>query len=339
MYAISRLVALFAIVLLPSVAPAASITGEVRAIQAQPIYTPPSNSSPVVLRYYIADGTEVAKGDPILRIDPGQAGARLRTLAADIERAEARAQKESADLQVKAIDAELAWIDAQAALDKARIDAALPRDLLSGLDYDRYQGELQRTERELVLKRGELKEARDAVERRRGDARLELERMRLEERYQRTQLTNAEVRAEHGGIVLHGFDPWNGLRFDEGSSAQIGQLVGEVATVQALGVRAYALETEREAFKRDDLVTIDFDALPTLHAIGRIESISGAPEARQMWGTGRYFTIDIRFEGGIDAARLLPGMSVRVRSQDAGQGARMLRAQGRAGAAAKVGTR
>jgi HlyD family secretion protein len=250
-------------------------------------------------------------------------------LAADIEKAEARARKEIAELAVKAIDAELAWIDAQAALDKARIDAALPRELLSGLDYDRYQGELQRTEHELVLKRGELQDARAAVERRRADARLELERMRLEERYQQTQLTNAEVRAEHGGVVLHGFDPWNGLRFDEGSSAQIGQLVGEVATVEHLGVRGYALETERDAFKRGDLVTIDFDALPALHAIGRIESISGAPEARQAWGTGRYFTIDISFENRIENARLLPGMSVRIRPRVAGQAA----------AAAKVATR
>lgn len=326
---VGSFIALLAIALAPTIARTASITGEVRALQAQPIYTPPSNSSPVVLRYYVADGAEVAKGDPILRIDPGQAGARLRTLAADIEKAEARARKEIAELAVKAIDAELAWIDAQAALDKARIDAALPRELLSGLDYDRYQGELQRTEHELVLKRGELQDARAAVERRRADARLELERMRLEERYQQTQLTNAEVRAEHGGVVLHGFDPWNGLRFDEGSSAQIGQLVGEVATVEHLGVRGYALETERDAFKRGDLVTIDFDALPALHAIGRIESISGAPEARQAWGTGRYFTIDIRFENRIENARLLPGMSVRIRPRVAGQAA----------AAAKVATR
>jgi HlyD family secretion protein len=296
-----------------SLAQAASITGEVRAIEAQPIYTPPSNSSPVVLRFYVPDGAEVGKGEPVLRIDPGQAGARLRTLAADLEKAQAKAEREIAELEVKAIDAEIGWVDAEAALAKARIDAKLPRELLSGLDYDRYRGELQRTERELVLKREQLNDARAAVERRRKDAQLEIERMRLEERFQKTQLQNAEVRAERDGVVMHGFDPWSGQRFDEGSSAQIGMMVGEIATIERLGVRAYALETERNAFKAGDLVAIDFDALPSLHMTGRVESISAAPEQRQVWGTGRYFTLDIRFVTAPDRARLVPGMSVRIR--------------------------
>jgi len=293
---------------------AASITGEVRALEAQPIYTPPSNSSPVVLRFYVPDGTEVKKNEPLLRIDPGQAGARLRTLESDYEKAEAKAAAEIADRRVKAIDAELAYVEAEAVLGKARIDASLPRELLSGLDYDRYRGDLERAERDLILKREQLRDARAAVERRSKDAQLELERIRLEQEYQQAQLDNAEVRAERDGVVLHGFDPWSGQRFDEGSSAQMGQMIGEVATIHNLGVRAYALESERDAFKRGDLVRIDFDALPGVQATGRIESISAAPEARQTWGTGRYFTIDIRFATDPGKARLLPGMSTRVRT-------------------------
>ena len=34
------------------------ITGEVQAVDAQPIYTPESNSSPVVIRYFIPEGTQ-----------------------------------------------------------------------------------------------------------------------------------------------------------------------------------------------------------------------------------------------------------------------------------------
>jgi HlyD family secretion protein len=298
----------------------ASITGEVRAIEAQPIFTPPSNASPVVLRYFVPDGAEVSQGEPVLRIDPGQAGARLRTLAADLEKAEAKAAREIAELDVKAIDAEIGWVDAEAALAKARIDAQLPRELLSGLDFDRYRGELQRTERELVLKREQLNDALAAVERRRKDAQLEIARMRLEEKFQKAQLENAEVRAERGGVVMHGFDPWSGQRFDEGSSAQIGMMVGEVATIERLGVRAYALETERNAFKNGDLVSIDFDALSSLHMTGRVESISAAPEQRQVWGAGRYFMLDIRFVTEPDRTQLVPGMSVRIRPK-AAQGA------------------
>jgi len=298
--------------LLPTALFAMTITGEVRVLDAQPLYTPPSNTSPVVLRFYVPDGTEVKRGEPVLRIDPGQAAARLRTLFADIERAQARAKKEIGELEVKAIDAEIAFIDAEAALATARIDANLPRELLSGLDFDRYQGELQRTQREVALKDADYKEARAAVSRRREDARLEIERMTLEQTFQQKQLENAEVRAERDGVVLHAFDQWSGQRFDEGSSAQAGQLVGELAGLGDVGVRAYVLESERHAVERDAPVTLDFDALPGVHATGHIKTISGAPEPRPMWGSGRYFIVEIAFDQPVKA-RLLPGMSVQVR--------------------------
>ena len=297
----------------PGLLAAATITGEIRALGAQTIYTPPSNMSPVVLRYYVPDGAEVNKGEPVLRIDPGQAAARLRTLHADSEKAAARAQKEVAELEVKAIDAELALIDAEAAADKARIDASLPRELLSGLDYDRYQGELQRCERDLQLKQKDLQAARESVTRRRKDGELEIERMRLEQDFQKMQLASAEVRAQQDGIVLHAFDPRSGQRFDEGSSAQAGQAVGEVAVIGNVAVRAYALETDRHHFTRGQPVTIEFDAYPLVRTMGRIDAISGAPDTRPVWGSGRYFTIDIVFEHSLTNITLLPGMSVRVR--------------------------
>ena len=43
---------------------------------------------------------------------------------------------------------------------------------------------------------------------------------------------------------------------------------------------------------------------------GRISAISGAPDRRQEWGSGRYFTVDVDFEAG--KLKLLPGMSARV---------------------------
>src|SRR5690242_15368410 len=59
----------------PLLAGATVFSGEVRMDDAQGIYTPPSMSSPVVLRYYVPDGTRVGKGDVLLRIDAGPAEA------------------------------------------------------------------------------------------------------------------------------------------------------------------------------------------------------------------------------------------------------------------------
>ena len=40
-------------------------TGEVQAIEAQTIYTPESNSSPVVIRFFVPEGAQVKKGDVV----------------------------------------------------------------------------------------------------------------------------------------------------------------------------------------------------------------------------------------------------------------------------------
>jgi len=311
-----RRVALFAAVLaclaLPA-APAAVLTGEVRATNAQLLYVPFSNSSPVVIRFFVAEGERVKKGDPVLRIDPGQAASQLPELDAQIEQAQATAAKALAELQVKALEAESALVDARAELDTARLDAGLPRELVSGLDYDRYQGEFDRTTREAELLQRQLDAARAAVERQRKDSGLEVEKLQLKRDYYAALAANAEVRAGRDGVVVHGYNNnWIGGRIDEGSSAMPGSEAGQVVSAgSAMQVRAWALEPDRRGLAVGQPVTLAFDALPGRSLQGRISGIAGAPEARAEWGTGRYFVVDIDLPAK-PGLQLLPGMSVRV---------------------------
>src|SRR5690606_9797483 len=106
------------------------LTGEVRSIDAQVLITPQSNSSPVVIRFFVPEGQAVKKGDVVLRIDPGQSAAMIPDLDARIEQTGAKGDKDIADLEVKALDAELALVDAEAELAIARIDAKIPKGLI-----------------------------------------------------------------------------------------------------------------------------------------------------------------------------------------------------------------
>ena len=302
---------------LPLMATAASplmLTGELRSRDSEGIYTPFANSSPVVLRFYVPEGTRVEAGDPLVRIDPGQALAQIRQLESQIDQGKARAAKEIAELEVAALDAELARVDAKAQQQKALVDAALPKQYLSALDYDRYQGEKARADRELALKSREAAAARQAVERRRRDAALELERQQAELAYQHAQVEASEQRATRGGVVIHGFDPRTGTRIDEGSSAFNGAQIGEVVGDGAMAVRAWALEPDRRELKVGDRVGVVFDALPAHRIGGSIAAIAGAPDSKAEWGEGRYFQIDINLDASAadDALPLRPGMSARV---------------------------
>ncbi len=296
-------------------APAAAVvlTGEVRSTGSQVIYTPQSSTAPVAIRFFVPEGQAVKAGDPVLRIDPGQAGSQIPELESKIEQARAKTAKELAELEVKAVDAEVAVAEADAALATARIQAGIPRALISQLDYDRYQGELDKTVRESRLAQEQSAAARAAVDRRRRDGELEVQRLAVQRDYYAAMLRQSEVRAEHDGIVVHGFNnSWIGGRIDEGSSTMPGSRAGEVVGAGGgLQIRAWALEPDRRGLQVGQSVQLAFDALPRQRAQGRIQAIAGAPDRKLEWGDGRYFTVDIDLPAKHGLA-LLPGMSVRV---------------------------
>ncbi|MGY0799369.1 HlyD family secretion protein [Lysobacter sp. A286] len=287
------------------------LTGEVQAIGAQTIYVPQAYSSPVVLRYFVSEGERVKQGEVVLRIDMSTSAAQIIELDAQIVQAKARMANEIAELRVKAVDAELALVEAQAEQATAQIDAGIPAGLISGLDYDRYQGELVRTTRESALKDKELAAAGAAITRRQTDGNLEIDKLAIQRDFHTARVETAEVRAERDGVVVHGFDNWSGGRIDEGSSVRPGSKAGEVVSGGTMKVKAWALEPDRNGLKVGQTVTLAFDALPGDETGGRIVAIGGAPDTKLEWGDGRYFTIDIELSGQ-GGLKLLPGMSVRV---------------------------
>lgn len=301
-------------------ATAAVLTGEVRSVGAQQIITPQSNTAPVVIRYFAPEGAAVKAGDVVLRIDPGQAATMVPDLEAKIEQANARAAKEVAELEVKALDAELELVDAESELVAARLDAGIPKSLVSGLDYDRYQGELERTRRESELKRKMLATARAAIQRRQQDGELEAQKLVTQRNYYAALMRTSEIRAERDGIVVHGFNTgWLSGRIDEGSSSMPGSKAGEVVSGGEMSVRAWALEPDRRGLVEGQRVDLSFDALPGRKVVGRISHIAGAPDRKSEWGEGRYFTIDIDLD--TRQLTLLPGMSVRVLATPSAAGA------------------
>ncbi len=304
-----------ALLALPLCAGAVVFSGQLRSDNAQAILTPPSNSSPVVLHYFIADGTRVKPGQLVLSIDAGQAASDLLDIDAKIAQARTKAAKEIASLRVKAVEAEQKLVQAQAALDTAKVDAAIPRHLIAALDYDKYQAELKRSQHDLALKQRQLDDARTAVRRRVADGKLELEKLQAQHDYDQSLVDTAVVRAHQTGIVVHGFQSvfGNGGRYEEGASSYPGQLVGEIVDRGKMSARAWVLAPDRPGLRVGQTMCLAFDALPGRAGSGVITAISGVPSERKQWGEGRYFAVDLRVE---DAAEmpLRPNMSVRIQT-------------------------
>jgi len=286
------------------------LTGEVEALDSQRVFVPPSNSSPIVLRNFVAEGSQVKAGEVVLRIE-ADGMANLDNLKSELERARARAQKDAANLEVTAIEAEKALASAKAALDKARVDAKLPKEQVGGLKFDSYQAELDRATRDLAIKQEGLQNARQAVLRRKEDGELEAKKSQISLAYQIAQQAQSEVRAERDGVVVHGYSPWHGERLDEGSTAWPGNEAGVVMGDGQMGVTAWVLETDRSYLQEGQQVSLRFDALPAAALIGKVASITGAPQTRTQWGLGRYFRVRIALPEN-HGLPLVAGMSVLV---------------------------
>ncbi len=292
------------------------LTGEVIALDSQPIYVPPSNNAPVLLRNYVAEGTSVKKGDLVLRIEARESG-NLSQQEIELEQAKAKSRREVADLVVRAIEADKALLTAEAALKKARVDAAVPHEHVSALDFDRYKGELERAERDLELKKKAAANAQQAVARRRADGELEAKKLLFNLAYLKAQLAGAEVRATRDGVVVHGYSEWRGERCDEGTSVLPGSVAGYILGSGQMRVQAWALEADRPFLSENQSVRLGFDALPGKILPAKIERIALAPQTRTAWGSGRYFQLDIALPAD-HGAPLVPGMSVIV--EPAGDG-------------------
>ncbi|KQY15534.1 hypothetical protein ASD28_24335 [Massilia sp. Root133] len=286
------------------------ITGEVEALDSQTIFVPPSNASPIVVRSFLAEGTQVRKGDIVLRIDSAST-TNIDQLRMDRERARAKADSETATLEVAAIEAEKALVNAQALLAKARVDAALPKQQIMALDYDRYQAALGQATRDLAIKQDNLKNARAAVARRKEDGALEVKKLQINEAFQLAQVAQSEVRATRDGIVVHGYSPFNGERMDEGSTAWPGNAAGTVLGDGHMVVTAWVLEADRPYLRDGQAVALRFDALPDVVVAGKLAGITSAPEARPRWGIGRYFRARIALPDD-HGLPLVAGMSVQV---------------------------
>ncbi|MEO8778494.1 MAG: HlyD family efflux transporter periplasmic adaptor subunit [Rhodanobacter sp.] len=309
---LDALVGLLALFALP--AHATVFTGEVKVAGAQELFTPPSMSSPVVLRYYVVDGAHVDKDQVLLRIDAGPAETQLRSLQAKMDQTAVKTAKEIGGLELKRVDAELALADAQAQRDTAAVDAVIPKALISALNYDRHQGEMKRAEKALALKQQEGAQAVAAVARSRQDGALALRKQQLSLGFYQDQVVSAVVRAKHAGVVIHGFDNMfgSGGRYEEGSTSYPGTAVGEVVGAgSGFTVRAWVLAPDRQGLRTGQSVRLYFDALPGHQLTGVVDALGGAPAARAEWGDGRYYTVDITLPARMTLP-LLSGMSVRV---------------------------
>lgn len=294
--------------------------GEVQTSESFPITVPSTNMNPATMRFFLPEGSVVKKGDVVLRVE-SQADSDVERVELELVQTRERGVREAADLEVKRIEAERALLMAKSALAKAKIDAALPKSQISALDFDKYLAERDRATRDLEVKQQAFENAQTAIQRKLEDNGLAVKRLQIQIAFAKQQMDQSEVKAGRDGILIHGYDSFTGKRLDEGGHAMTGSSAGHIMGDGKLQVVAWVLEVDRPFLNVDQMVSVRFDAISEANSDarlqGKIKRISGAPEPRAIWGSGKYFKVEIELPEAKNLA-LLQGMSAQIEVENAG---------------------
>lgn len=287
------------------------LTGELRAVRSAEIGVPRTETGQVQITWLAEDGAEVKEGDRVLEFEGTSAQTTLeerrnRLKAAQVE-LETRARALASEREQKMVAVDKAVVEA----DKARIDAAVPKELRSSLDWRKVQATLQEKEAALEKARLELQGLRVS-----GPADLEGLRaaeekaLRAAETAERV-LQAVSVRAPRSGFFIVA-QHWRGneeRKLQAGDTVFQGMPVASIPDVSEVEVAATLSPVDHGQVAPGMKARIVLDTWPDRTVEGRVEEVGAvAPEGR-FRSSG--FPVRVSL-AATDPAVMRPGLSARV---------------------------
>ena len=287
------------------------LTGELVAESAVHIIVPNANIWPVQVRWLAEDGAEIAAGDTIVEFDNSQLASNLEQLEQAASDAANTLTSEEAQVRGRELQAAFELGEKAAALEKARIDAEVPREILSQKEYE---------ERQLALQRANLEHAEASevlrLERIAGRARIEKQRIALEkaemaERRAREGIDLLAIPAPRSGVLLVAENPQEGRTFQTGDSSWPGTTLASLPDLETMIVEAKLFDVDDGRLEVGMAVTATIDAFPEETWEGEVFAIDSIAGELSRDSLRRAFRVRIEL-ADLDVSRMLPGMSVQA---------------------------
>jgi len=287
------------------------LSGELEAERADPLTVPRTNSFQLQVRWLAEDGTLVKAGDRVVEFDNSQFSSELEEKRLSASDAGSELQRTAAESKTSTADKQFAVEKARSEVEKARIAAAVPKDLLALREYQDRQLALKRAETELAKAREDL----DAATR--GSARdVDVKKISLEK--SQREIHNAEeaidaltLRAPRAGMVLIGDHPWEGRKLRLGDTVWVGMTVASLPDLSAMSVQASLSDVDDGRVQPGMEVLCTLDAYPDQVYKGRVTDVSPVARESRRSPLLRSFPVHVRLDRS-DPQRMRPGMSVRV---------------------------
>ena len=294
------------------------LSGELRSVRSASLVTPRSEGE-LQIRWMVEDGAEVSEGERLVEFDAARLiqtieERRLKLRQAEIDR-ESRERSAAAEAEKKRVAVDKAEVEAE----KARIDAVVPGELRTAVEWRKYQAAWQekkaalekaRLEREayVVSSRSEIATARATEDKARRDvAAVEM------------SLSSMSLVAPKAGIFLVGnfwqWGPEGPRKLQPGDTVWPGYPVGTIPDPTEMEVQAALAESDHGRIAPGMKARCVLDTYPDRVFEGRLEEVGSV--ARESGGRGWFASATKPgFPVRVSLARtdplMRPGLSVRV---------------------------
>jgi HlyD family secretion protein len=287
------------------------ISGEIEAARGDFLNVPSFPSRQTAIKWIVEDGATVAKGDRIAELDNSALTADLESKRQGamqaVQELQQREAEWAADVQQKQLDV----ATRHAAVEKARIEALVPRDIISGRAWEEKQSALRRATVEYEKAADVLASRRIAIDADRRNLQLQIAKADREITIAEDAIAELVLRAPGPGIVVIRDHPWEGRKLQVGDLVWVGFPIAMLPDLTSLQVKASLADVDDGKIARSMPVTVTLDGFPGLSFRGRIASISAVAQESGRTSLRRAFDVVVTLDD-LDAARMRPGLSARV---------------------------
>lgn len=287
------------------------LTGALEAERGEALIVPRTDTWQLQIRWLAEDGTRVKAGDRLVEFDNSSFASEIEEKRLAASEAESQLDQTEAQARTTTAEKEFALEQRRADLEKARVAAAVPKELVSLSDYQENQLALRRAQIELAKAETDLAAHRKASAAEISVQQIALERARREIRAAEEAISALTLTAPRDGIVLVAQHPWEGRKIHEGDSVWTGMTVASLPDLSSMMVKAALSDVDDGRIAPGRRVACILDAYPSTSFPGRIVEITPVAQASRQTPLLRSFPVRIALDRP-DVERMRPGMSVRV---------------------------
>lgn len=288
-----------------------TVTGELQSSNSR-YFGPPA--IPDIWNYTISymapDGVEIEAGRPVLGFDTQELKTRLRDKSNELNEKRKELDRTRIIAAEQLAELSLRVEEAGADLDKTRLKADIPANLLAARDYRENQLLLERAELELALRKEELSRERviqatevEILER--EIAVLQVDADRFE-----SSIASMTIMAPGSGVVIHVRDRRNN-KMAVGDNVWGGRRVIEFPDMALLEAHVEIPERESARIRVGQQVRFTMDAAPDKDFLGEITALASVIHTRSTNQPDKVFDATVRLINP-DTEIMRPGMNINA---------------------------